>query len=608
MSASSMDATTSASPSTSLAIFVTWCQSNKIWIDPRIELRHVEPTGVGVYALSSIDAALTVVSIPKNRVFSTKSCSDSAFLEQVRTAVTQDATLLLSLALVLELQLGNSSPWWGYFQTFPRSADLAVFWQVEAEEGKSDDSRNAMEWLKATELVKHISIATKFTVPALDSFYDKVMEVENLPQDRPISIEQLYHAFSLVSSRAFQVDAYHKVALVPIADAFNHVEENTVHLETDYFVCEHCGSLDECPHDEDPLSSRLLKSDYIPSMSTSPGEEIDTCEMATNAVIMPGDELYNSYDAGLDNARLMIQYGFLLEGNGNEKVEWGRSELLVRDEAEDGDNGDSKTGLPSDKNIDVMEETMELWARLANEFLPLEEMGLDELIFNPQLDSQTPSARQSHPYSSDEDDDAMDSDSNPDSHPKLVSTAYAQSKKSNFFGAMGPEDLLCVSASGQVSQQLWLYFVFRRGAAATFGSDSKLAGSEAGIPSSVRALAELRPRLLDPLAVALSGLDEEDDTVMNVSAPNTRDVHALGFLAWLVAEDIINLCRRRISLMHMGHLSTVEVGNLLESMNASTTPRTRLACMFALNERMMLESCLAQWEDVNNRSITVSEG
>ena len=59
-----------------------------------------------------------------------------------------------------------------------------------------------------------------------------------------------YRAFSMVSSRAFLVDAYHGLAMVPIADAyvwyllqltlaltvvyalsFNHVLENHVHLE-----------------------------------------------------------------------------------------------------------------------------------------------------------------------------------------------------------------------------------------------------------------------------------------------------------------------------------------------------------------------------------------
>lgn len=39
------------------------------------------------------------------------------------------------------------------------------------------------------------------------------------------------HAYALVSSRAFMVDAYHGLAMVPIADAFNHTQENSIHLE-----------------------------------------------------------------------------------------------------------------------------------------------------------------------------------------------------------------------------------------------------------------------------------------------------------------------------------------------------------------------------------------
>ena len=37
--------------------------------------------------------------------------------------------------------------------------------------------------------------------------------------DRSISLSSFLHAYSLVSSRAFLVDAYHGLAMVPIADA-----------------------------------------------------------------------------------------------------------------------------------------------------------------------------------------------------------------------------------------------------------------------------------------------------------------------------------------------------------------------------------------------------
>lgn len=39
------------------------------------------------------------------------------------------------------------------------------------------------------------------------------------------------HAYSLVTSRAFQVDAYHGAAMVPLADIFNHREDNQVCFE-----------------------------------------------------------------------------------------------------------------------------------------------------------------------------------------------------------------------------------------------------------------------------------------------------------------------------------------------------------------------------------------
>jgi hypothetical protein len=75
----------------------------------------------------------------------------------------------------------------------------------------------------------------------------------NNESDHP-TLLGFYRAFSLVSSRAFLVDAYHGLAMVPIADAyvihrlpagfptitvqtfrFNHVRENHVHLEVIIF-------------------------------------------------------------------------------------------------------------------------------------------------------------------------------------------------------------------------------------------------------------------------------------------------------------------------------------------------------------------------------------
>ena len=47
----------------------------------------------------------------------------------------------------------------------------------------------------------------------------------------PPTFLDVMHAYSLVTSRAFQVDAYHGAAMVPLADIFNHREDNHVCFE-----------------------------------------------------------------------------------------------------------------------------------------------------------------------------------------------------------------------------------------------------------------------------------------------------------------------------------------------------------------------------------------
>ncbi|KAI6149717.1 hypothetical protein BKA82DRAFT_399846 [Pisolithus tinctorius] len=122
------------------------------------------------------------------------------------------------------------------------------------------------------------------------------------------------HAYSLVSSRAFWVDAFHGLSMVPIADVFNHVNENHVHMESNFDVCVECGSFVECKHDrdgEDRLAAR------VPHSATSmplQGDEIDYLEMRTIRSVPPHSEVFNTYGS-LSNATLLTRYGFMLPEN-----------------------------------------------------------------------------------------------------------------------------------------------------------------------------------------------------------------------------------------------------------------------------------------------------
>jgi len=104
--------------------------------------------------------------------------------------------------------------------------------------------------------------------------------------------------------------------MVPIADAFNHTEENHVHLETDWQVCSECGSLDKCKHDaqentSNHLVGRKLEHSYDMVLNAS----LPTDETGEGA------EVFNTYDpSGIDNVHLLCRYGFTLEGNSRDVV------------------------------------------------------------------------------------------------------------------------------------------------------------------------------------------------------------------------------------------------------------------------------------------------
>ncbi|KAI0091781.1 hypothetical protein BDY19DRAFT_646374 [Irpex rosettiformis] len=236
------------------------------------------------------------------------------------------------------------------------------------------------------------------------------------PEPNPISISGFLHAFSLVSSRAFLIDAYHGLAMVPIADAFNHTQENHVHLESEHDVCTSCGSFEQCPHDQDnaeeimtvPRSAHLSSSsvvtvhshddtaDLLCSLSRSQlasqaevacevfssktavdvytpigpvstittansttenfgSSPVDTCDMVSNLAIPPGEEVFNTYGEHLTNAQLLARYGFMLDGNENDVVTFDDGDLPL---ASFGTCTPNSGGV-----IDTARQVLELWPR-----------------------------------------------------------------------------------------------------------------------------------------------------------------------------------------------------------------------------------------------------
>lgn len=127
-------------------------------------------------------------------------------------------------------------------------------------------------------------------------------------------------AYALVSSRAFWIDNFRGLSLVPIADVFNHASDNDVSLQTDDQVCRQCGRFASCAH-------RILLQD------TSDADAIDVVEMICVrprlAEPSASTEVFNIYGQ-LSNSFLLTNYGFRLDDNEDDRLHWWKAEECVR--------------------------------------------------------------------------------------------------------------------------------------------------------------------------------------------------------------------------------------------------------------------------------------
>ncbi|GJN91965.1 hypothetical protein Rhopal_004993-T1 [Rhodotorula paludigena] len=210
----------------------------------------------------------------------------------------------------------------GYLECCPDvSVPVALLWR--------DD---ALDWIKGTELQRELSRIDMSTT-RLQAFYDDVVlpifsTSKWDPDTGPnFSFAHLLRAYSLVSSRAFQVSSYHSLALVPLADAFNHSDPPHVHFASDMWVCPECGRLEACPHDEETAIVGAGTGAGAIADENADGAE-ETVDMVSERAIEADEEVFNTYGAGMANAKLVASYGFLLEGNEHDVVSFEHDEVI----------------------------------------------------------------------------------------------------------------------------------------------------------------------------------------------------------------------------------------------------------------------------------------
>ncbi|KAA1132535.1 hypothetical protein PGTUg99_013493 [Puccinia graminis f. sp. tritici] len=323
--------------------FFNWTNTQQAHLHPQLRLRTTTTTTTittnkqqdysielcpSEQQLDIIPKDTTVASIPKRACFSHRTSSltnlDLSLLSSL--PIDQQPVIRLTIHLIHELSLGTHSPWHPYLDLLshpehhqPRLIHLQV-----------DEQPEIQRWLCGTEIERLLKAGRIISLARLHEIHENLAKTSVW--------ETFLMAFTIVSSRAFQIDHFHHLALVPIADLFDHSDQPDVEMVSEPFVCDQCGAVDECIHDSKNL---------IQPIETTPSINQDTIDMVTIHPLVPPtlDQLqvsnpsseheeeplptvYNTYGK-LPNARLLAEYGFMIDGNTHDKLHFDLDEVKI---------------------------------------------------------------------------------------------------------------------------------------------------------------------------------------------------------------------------------------------------------------------------------------
>ncbi|KAJ3108108.1 hypothetical protein HK100_003486 [Physocladia obscura] len=214
---------------------LAWFRENNITFNPSaMTINYDISTGsfnvtANKYALRVDDV---IAKIPKIACLSAKNCAIADLID----AEGITGTLALTLALLHERYVVNSSPWSTYLSILPPNAPTPLFYSQETLSSLTPTD------VPATLFEQHL--ADDFRMLALPFIHTHSTV---FPADRTDDAwrRDFYACMSLVTSRAFAIDAWHGDAMVPLADLFNHKSgAENIHIAGEGDVCGFCGAVE----------------------------------------------------------------------------------------------------------------------------------------------------------------------------------------------------------------------------------------------------------------------------------------------------------------------------------------------------------------------------
>lgn len=249
-----------------------WLETNAFWNEDLVEVRESKLGGVGVFwklkDKDDPDGDRILLRIPKSNILSPK----NSFIYNLLADYEPEDPLFdfttgmhaIVVAFIYEKSLAEKSPWHSYIKTFDLncSDNLPLcLWDQEKKNLLHNSECDMLNMLDADELIQFFSECVNFA--KTNSQYAPVPAELVAEGEIDINNEKLIHfgrCVQAVISRAFTVDKYNGLSLVPGADLFNHLSpivsegqikarENVHFVCDDEDLCELCGEL-ECGHEE----------------------------------------------------------------------------------------------------------------------------------------------------------------------------------------------------------------------------------------------------------------------------------------------------------------------------------------------------------------------
>ncbi|EEF44538.1 N-lysine methyltransferase setd6 isoform X2 [Ricinus communis] len=268
-----------------LRAFKRWMKSQGIsWCSDALELIDApDQDGIFVKALRALKEGEVVASIPKAACLTSRTSGARHIIE----ATSFTGCLGLSFALMYEISLGHLSPWASYLHLLPDSECLPLVWTLDEVD----------YFLSGTELHK---IVKEDKALIYDDWKECILPLVDVHHLNPqyFGAHQYFAARTLIASRSFQIDDYHGIGMVPLADLFNH----KTGAEDVHFTC---GSSDSDSDDNSNGNHSFTEN----TVDEVPSDDREILEMIMVKDVKSGAEVFNTYGSA-GNAGLLHRYGF----------------------------------------------------------------------------------------------------------------------------------------------------------------------------------------------------------------------------------------------------------------------------------------------------------